>query len=200
MRPTRPVDALPKQPGQPRSSGRSKRPKASDRGPSDAGLASQSRCSTRSFTIVKVWVMRPANYFKKRPAWVIEWETYREDSPIRGLRPHILPWRWRSEKVADYMRCMYWNSSLWTPFETFVRVNKRKPDGVFIECSSTPFLYGDGAACLVASYVKDLHIERDDVGKITMEWTRPPRYRYDSAKGRAMPVGPCIKRKFVCNG
>jgi hypothetical protein len=120
---------------------------------------SRSSDSTPCFTIVNMWVMRPANYFKKRPAWIIEWHTYREDSPIRSFRPHILPWRWRSEKVADYMRCLYWNSGLWTPFEIIVRVNKREPEGILIERALAPLVYGDGACRLVASVVSHKRLE-----------------------------------------
>jgi hypothetical protein len=61
-------------------------------------------------------------------------------------------------------------------------------------------LYGDGSLCLVGSYVKDLNIEKDDAGKITMEWTRPPRYQHDSASGLALPVGTPVKRRFVWEG
>jgi hypothetical protein len=166
----------------------------------DVRRPSSSCYSTPCFTIVNVCVMRPANYFKKRAAWIIEWQTYREDSPIRSFRPHILPWRWRSERVFDYMRCLYWNSGLWTPFEIVVRVNKREPEGMLMERYSAPMLIGDGACSLIGSPVNDLCIEKDDAGQITMEWTRPPRYQHDNASGRAMPVGTPLKQRFVWQG
>ncbi len=35
-------------------------------------------------------------------AWIIEWNRHRKDSPITDLKPHILPYRWKSRRVMDY--------------------------------------------------------------------------------------------------
>ena len=133
---------------------------------------------------------------KQRPAtaWVIEWRCHRKDSPIREhhLRPHILPRHWQSERVFDYMRCLFWNSPLWTPFESLKRVNQRQPLGIFIIGEGPRLFYGD-ATHLVAWHVKDLQIERDSVGKVVVEWTAPAGSRFDRKSGTIVPVGAGVK-------
>lgn len=130
-------------------------------------------------------------------AWIIEWVLHRSDSPIRDLRPHILPRQWSSDKVFDYMRCLFWNSPLWTPFETLCRVNKRKPEGIRIGDEGPRLIYGDDATHLMAWYVKDLCIDRDAYGKVVMEWTAPPGSRLDSNTRTVRPLGEPRKRRFV---
>jgi hypothetical protein len=129
-------------------------------------------------------------------AWIIEWSLHRRDLPIRDLRPHILPRQWWSDRVLDYMRCMFWNSALWTPFESLARVNKRKPQGIFILNEGPRLIYGD-ATHLIAWYVKDLLIERDRSGKVVMEWTAPPGTHFDGTRLRFDPLGSPRKRRFA---
>jgi|SRR5437016_12053762 len=129
-------------------------------------------------------------------AWIIEWSLHRRDLPIRDLRPHILPRHWWSDRVLDYMRCLFWNSPLWTPFEALRRVNKRKPEGIFILNEGPRLIYGD-ATHLVAWHVKDLRIERDLSGSVVMEWTAPPGSHFDSKTETFHPLGKPRKRRFV---
>jgi len=129
-------------------------------------------------------------------AWIVQWRRHRVDSPIRDcdLRPHILPWRWSSERVLDYMRCVFWNSALWTPFESLNRVNEREPLGILVQNNGTWLLYGD-ATCLIAYPVKDLRITRTVLGKIVMEWTTPANIAVDRESGRLLRVGkPAAER------
>jgi hypothetical protein len=129
-------------------------------------------------------------------AWIVQWYRHWLDSPIRDcdLRPHILPRRWRSERVLDYMSCLFWNSALWTPFESLNRVNERKPPGIYAQNNGTRLLYGD-ATCLIAYPVKDLRIAPAVLGKVIMEWTTPANTTVDRATGSLVRVGePSAKR------
>lgn len=108
--------------------------------------------------------------FEKRAAWIIEWELDKPNLPICDLRPHILPWRWESQKVFDYMRCLFWNSALRMPFETLEGVNSGSPR-VWILNEGPRLMYGDAVAHLMAWRVKDLHIGENRSGKCVMEWT-----------------------------
>ena len=128
-------------------------------------------------------------------AWIIEWNRHREDSPITDLRPHILPYRWNSRRVMDYMRCLFWNSPLWAPFETVNRVNQREPLGIFILEEGGRYRYGD-ATHLEACLTRDLKIYRNKAGKTVMEWTAPPAVRLDRKTHTFVPIGKPTRRRF----
>ena len=97
------------------------------------------------------------------------------------------------------MRCLYWNSSLWTPSESLANVNKRKPLGIFILEYGPRLFYGD-ATHLDAALVKDLHIERGSAGETVVEWTAPPGSRFNGKTWKIEPMGQPIKRKYVWTG
>jgi hypothetical protein len=101
-------------------------------------------------------------------AWIIEWKLHRNDLPVRDLRPHVLPRQWQSARVLDYMRCLYWNSSLWTPRESLAQINERTPQAILIREYGPRLFYGD-ATHLDAALVKDLRTERVSAGEIVME-------------------------------
>src|SRR5437879_4393832 len=121
-------------------------------------------------------------------AWIIEWRLHRKDSPVPASRPHILPRHWQSARVLDYMRCLYWNSPLWTPTESLAHVNQRKPQGIFIGDYGPRLFYGD-ATHLDAVLVKDLHIERRSSGEMILEWTAPPGIRFNRNTWKIEPMG-----------
>jgi hypothetical protein len=137
---------------------------------------------------------------KQHPAtaWIIEWRLHRKDSPIRDcdLRPHILPRNWRSERVFDYMRCLFWNSPLCTPFTSLKQVNLRKPPHVFIVDEGPRLRYGE-ATHLVAWHVKDLVMERDPSGRVVMEWTAPAGIHFVRETRTLEPIGIPTRRRYV---
>ena len=108
---------------------------------------------------------------RKRAAWIIEWELHRRALPIRDLHPYILPPRWRNSRVKDFMRCWFWNSALWSPWETLERVSQLKPQALLERDGGTKIIYGMSTA-LVACHTRDLFIEEESSGKCVMEWTR----------------------------
>ena len=96
----------------------------------------------------------------------------------------------------DYMRCLFWNSELHTPFGTLHSVSKRKPQGIWIQTDGNRLVYGD-ATHLMACYVKDLKIEQNKSGNMVMKWTVPPATEFDKKTHSFVPVSETIKRSFV---
>ena len=133
--------------------------------------------------------------FKKRAAWIVEWELHRRDSPIHDLHPHILPHRWQSNRVFDYMRCLYWNSALWASWETLDQVNRTRPQGVFILNEGPRLVYGVSTV-LVACRVGDLTIEEDASGKCVMSWTMPAGLHFDRDQWRVVPRSEPFPRRL----
>ena len=112
---------------------------------------------------------------KNRAAWIVEWHVHGSNSGIEKceLRPHILPHRWRAERIVDFMRCLYSNSSLVTPSEAVIRFSKRQPEGINSQCSRQPLEYGEygSGTLLFSNRVNDLTIERDGFGRFIVAWT-----------------------------
>ena len=123
---------------------------------------------------------------------MVEWQLDKPDLPIHDLRPHILPWRWASRYVFIYMRCLFWNSGLRTPFETLEGVNSGNPK-VWNINEGPRLMYGDSTAHLMAWRVKDLKIEEDRSGKCVMEWTAPAGIGIDHKTYRPAQRGTPFK-------
>jgi len=110
-----------------------------------------------------------------------------------NLRPHILPYRWSTEKVFDFMRCVYLNSPLTTPYGTLLNINAKKPLGIFQTNRGSKLLYGESTR-LVAWHVKDLSFEIISPNKMVMEWTAPAGWNLDQT-----PFGEPRKHQFEFN-
>lgn len=95
----------------------------------------------------------------------------------------------------DYMRCLFWNSPLHTPLGTLQSVQKRKPQGIWIQNDGDRLLYGDSTH-LTACLVKDLSISQNSLGNMVMEWTVPPATQFDNKTHRFVPVTEPFKRRF----
>ena len=143
---------------------------------------------------------------KDRAAWVVEWHLPLYNSLIgeRELRPYILPHRWKSERVFDFMRCLWWNSALWTPSEALRRINEPRPDkknpsSILQVCDGARLAYGvhGDSHLLIAALTKNLCVTRDDFGGFTLKWTRPAGARRNDKSGLIEPVGGSVERQWV---
>jgi len=101
--------------------------------------------------------------------------------------------------VFDYMRCLFWNSPLWTPFESLQRGSQTNPLVIRRVNEGARLLYGE-ATYLVAWRVKDLRIVRGSSGKVVIEWTAPAGSRIDGTIKRSVPavvpVGASTRRRY----
>ncbi|MGJ8678236.1 MAG: hypothetical protein ACSHX0_12010 [Akkermansiaceae bacterium] len=123
---------------------------------------------------------------KGKSAWIVEWHPHRDDIGITNLTPCILPRMWSKNKVLDFMRVFYWNSSLHCIFETQSEIHKRKSERVLISDSGARIDYSEyGGAVLIAGRVKDLRITWDKEVEV-MEWTFPPHQEIDPESGRTI--------------
>lgn len=128
-------------------------------------------------------------------AWIIEWRRFGKVPATLDLRPHILPGQWRSDRVFDYLRCLYWNSPLWTPLESLKRVHLRMSSDTIVEVDEPRIIYGN-ATHLIASHVRDLEIETDPSGQVVLQWTSPAGRRINSTTKTFSPVGTPTKRRY----
>jgi len=112
---------------------------------------------------------------RNRAAWIVEWCVQGGNSAIEKFesRPYILPYRWKAERIVDFMRCLYLNSSLVTPSEAVIGLNKRQPEGMLPPSNGQSLIYGEcgNRTFLFSNRVKDLNIERDEYGRFAVTWT-----------------------------
>jgi len=143
---------------------------------------------------------------EKRSAWIVQWHfpKHYTEIPEQELRPHILPYRWNDRRIFDYMRCLFWNSVLFSPGAILCGVNKpnsRNKDqtaGYMVNAGASLFYgrYGDGYF-LIAGLTKDLRITKDKVGSIFVKWTRPAGSRRDNKSGYIVPHGIPHEEKWI---
>ena len=143
--------------------------------------------------------------FKNRSAWVVEWHLPLYNALISGreLRPYVLPYRWKSERVFDFMRCLWWNSTLWTPSEAVRRINepwpdKKNPSSILQICDGAWLAYGvhGDSHLLIAALTKNLCVTRGKFGGFTLTWTRPAGARRNDKTGLIEPVGNVVERQW----
>jgi len=130
-------------------------------------------------------------------AWIVQWKVLGSNAPFVELRPHILPYRWRGTRVLRYMKCLYFNSALYYPEESFELIKKVKPPGVIVCDEGRRMSYGSDSAILMAHYVKDLQFVPDKGGKFRMKWTEPPGWGYDQKLKRQIDIGEAVKCEYV---
>lgn len=145
---------------------------------------------------------------ENRSAWIVEWCLAPRESRIgeHELRPYILPFRWKSERVLDFMRCLFWNSGLRTPSGTFRGVNESRPSSKNAVSIGRTYegprlgygVHGEGSS-LIAGKVRDLCIARDHSGEFILKYTWPAGAHYNVKRGFVEPVGCPIEKKWAWN-
>ena len=144
--------------------------------------------------------------FKNRSAWVVEWHLPPYNALINGreVHPYILPCRWKSERVFDFMRCLWWNSALWSPSDTVARINeprpdKKNPESILQICDGPRLGYGvhGHSHLLIAALTRNLCITRNGTSELILKWTRPAGARRNDETGLIEPVGQPSEREWV---
>ena len=159
------------------------------------------RTGQRVFELFAVTTM-----FKNRPAWIVEWHCPPHDKRIKDhdLRPYFLPCRWKSERVFDFMKCLYWNSALFSPGTMLRGISKprhsRYPDpnrGQEI-CYGAKLSYGipGDANILIAGYVEDLSITHQH-DLFILKWTSPTGCRLDDARDNFVSIGANVEKQWL---
>jgi hypothetical protein len=143
--------------------------------------------------------------FKNRSAWIVEWHCPPHNTGFKKdeLRPYILPYRWQTERVFDFMRCLFWNSALFSPSAMLRGINKpyscnTDPNSAYRICNGARLFYGllGDANFLVAGRVKNLCITHK-LDRFVVHWTRPAGGRRDDTSGRVVQDGEPVERQWI---
>lgn len=131
-----------------------------------------------------------------KTAWVIEWDRFGNHRPIPQSEIFVLPWRWKSSRVIDFMRCIYFNARQFSISDSVFDLNARQSSMVRVVDEIDRITFGDNPF-LIAAYVHDLKVEYDPAQRLEyVRWTRPPGLQSDHERLRLKTVGSPLPRTF----
>jgi hypothetical protein len=127
--------------------------------------------------------------------WVVRWR--REDgSSILQQFLHVLPWRWNSEKVEEYLLSLYYNSAMIPVSERIGWMNFEVRMGLVVIREKERVIVGEHPY-LVANLVRDFAVTHDATSGIeTVSYTEPHGTRFDIEGGKVLRNSPPVKVSF----
>ena len=85
--------------------------------------------------------------------WVVRWRMEEKSSVLQEFL-HVLPWRWKSEKVEEYLFSLYYNSPTTPLSERTGWMNSKVRTGLLVIKEEKRVIVGEGPF-LVANLVTD---------------------------------------------
>jgi hypothetical protein len=127
--------------------------------------------------------------------WVVRWR--REDgSSILQNFLHVLPRRWNSEKVEEYLLSLYHNSPMMPVSERIGWMNSEVQMGLVVIREKGRVIVGEHPY-LVANLVTDFAVAHDaSRGIETLSYTEPRGTRFDIEGGKVLRNSPSVKVNF----
>ena len=127
--------------------------------------------------------------------WVVRWR--REDgSAVLQEFLHVLPWRWNSEKIEEYLLSLYYNSPMTPVSERIGRMNSEVRMGLVVIREKGRVVVGEHPY-LVANLVTDFAVTHDaSRGIETLTYTEPQGTRFDIEGGKVLRNSPPVKVNF----
>ena len=124
--------------------------------------------------------------------WVVRWR--REDgSSVLQQFLHVLPWRWNSEKVEEYLLSLYYNSPMTPVSERTSWMNSEVRLGLVVIREKERVIVGEHPY-LVANFVTDFAVTHDATKGIeTLSYTEPRGTRFDIEGGKVLRNSPPAK-------
>jgi hypothetical protein len=131
--------------------------------------------------------------------WVVRWR--REDgSSVLKQFLHVLPWRWNSEKVEEYLLSLYYNSPMTPVSERIGRMNSKVRMGLVVIREKERVVVGEHPY-LVANLVTDFAVTHDaSRGIETLSYIEPQGTRFDIEGGKVLRNSPSVKVNFELQG
>ena len=124
--------------------------------------------------------------------WVVRWR--REDgSSVLQQFLQVLPWRWNSEKVEEYLLSLHYNSPMTLVSERIDWMNSEVRLGLVVIREKERVIVGEHPY-LVANLVTDFSVTYDATrGVETMSYTEPRGTRIDIQGGKVLRNSPPVK-------
>jgi hypothetical protein len=127
--------------------------------------------------------------------WVVRWRWEEESSVLQHFL-HVLPWRWKSEKVEEYLVSLYCNSPTTPVSERTGWMNSEVSTGRVVIIEKKRVIVGEHPY-LVANLVTDFAATYDAATGIeVVSYTEPRGTRFDIEGGKVLRNSPPVKVKF----
>jgi hypothetical protein len=127
--------------------------------------------------------------------WVVRWRMEEESSVLQEFL-HVLPWRWKSEKVEEYLFSLYYNSPTKLVSDRTDWMNSRVRTGLLVLKEKERVIVGDGPF-LVANLVTDFSTTYDaSKGVEVLSYTEPRGTRFDIEGGKVLRDSSPVKVNF----
>ena len=127
--------------------------------------------------------------------WVIRWRMEEESSVLPDFL-QVLPWRWKSEKVEEYLFSLYYNSPTKPLSERTGWMNSKVRTGLLLIKEEKRVIVGEGPF-LVANLVTDFSVAYDAKrGVEIVSYTEPRGTRFDIEGGKVLRNSSPVKVNF----
>jgi hypothetical protein len=127
--------------------------------------------------------------------WVVRWRMEEKSSVLQDFL-QVLPWRWNSEKVEEYLFSLYYNSPTRPVSERTGWMNSKVRTGLLILKEKKRVIVGEGPF-LVANLVTDFSVTDDPKrGVETLSYTEPRGTRFDIEGGKVLRDSSPAKINF----
>jgi hypothetical protein len=124
--------------------------------------------------------------------WVVRWARADGSSILQHFL-QVLPWRWNSEKVEEYLLSLYYNSPMKPVSERIGWMNSEVRMGLVVIREKERVIVGEHPY-LVANLVTDFAVIYDTTrGVETLSYTEPPGTRFDIEGGKVLRDSPPVK-------
>jgi hypothetical protein len=132
---------------------------------------------------------------KNGHCWVIRWRLAGESSFLQDFF-QVLPWRWKAEKVKEYLFSLYYNSPTRPVAERTEWMNSKVRTGLLVIEEEERVIVGDHPF-LVADLVTDFVITYDAARDLeVLSYTEPRGTRFDIERGKVLRNSPPVKASF----
>jgi hypothetical protein len=108
----------------------------------------------------------------------------------------VLPWRWKAEKVKEYLYSLYYNSPTRPVAERTDWMNSKVPTGLLVIEEKERVIVGEHPF-LVADLVTDFSVAYDGARKVEiLSYTEPRGTRFDIEGGKVLRNSSPVKVSF----
>jgi hypothetical protein len=127
--------------------------------------------------------------------WVVRWRMEGKSSVLQDF-VHVLPWRWNSEHVEEYLFSLYYNSPMMPVSERTGWMDSKVGTGLLVLKEKNRVVVGEGPF-LVADRVKDFSVTDDARrGMEILAYTEPEGTRFDIEGGKVLRHSAPVKVNF----
>lgn len=127
--------------------------------------------------------------------WVVRWRMEEKSSVLQDFL-QVLPWRWKPEKIEEYLFSLYYNSPTTPVSERTGWMNSKVRTGLLVLKEKKRVIVGEGPF-LVANFVTDFSATYEaSRGVEIVSYTEPRGTRFDVEGAKVLRNSSPVQVKF----